>query len=226
MKRKFIIVALVGLGLLAAIPLAWSEAFPSGTWRYKMTVTVGTPDGVKIGSAVREVTYSSGPRILPDVASSTWKVKGEAVVVDLGKEKYLFTLLDTDGSYQIVHDVFPYDPKSGKTYVEYYRGLIGKTKPLMPSQYPRFITFGDIKDPKTVKSIKPDDLSEIGKGVVLRGISLEMTGEPITWGIEKWLTWLPGRKGIKGSLGGSPDKPFEDPTGLYLTGVEFSKGRF
>ena len=65
MKRKFssglvVLLAVVGVGYVAC-----AEMFPSGTWRYKMTVTVETPEGIKTGSAVREVVndtfiYESG----------------------------------------------------------------------------------------------------------------------------------------------------------------------
>src|ERR1700722_17123777 len=64
----------------------------SDSWRYKMTVTVETPEGVKMGSAVREVTRY---RVFNLTTKWTYrfKVRGEAIVIDLGKRGTLFPLL-------------------------------------------------------------------------------------------------------------------------------------
>jgi hypothetical protein len=45
--------------ILAMSVWALNEKPPSGTWRYKMTVEVETPEGIKSGLAVREVTIHS-----------------------------------------------------------------------------------------------------------------------------------------------------------------------
>jgi hypothetical protein len=60
--KKFLVLA----GLLAAIYIAWDTAYPHGTMRYKMTVTVETPEGIKTGFAVREVSMRRYPQILPE----------------------------------------------------------------------------------------------------------------------------------------------------------------
>ena len=80
----------------AVTAIAWNIAYPSATWRYKMTVTVETPEGIKTGSAVREVHVRTEPDILPEAATMHFSVKGEAVVVDLGHGKYLFAVMDAD----------------------------------------------------------------------------------------------------------------------------------
>lgn len=179
----------------------WKYEFPSATWRYKMTVTVETPEGLKTGSAVREVTYKNGPKILPDVAGSNWKVDGEAVVVDLGHGKYLFAMMDVNGSYQIVYDVFPYAAKSVHDHIRYYKSLTGQKKTLEKSQYPTLVTFADIKDPKTVTQVDQNNLSAtLGAGVTLKDITIEMTDETITRDVNDQLPWL---KNIRANLDGS-----------------------
>jgi hypothetical protein len=193
-KSGKISIAVVSLFLLVTFTLGYvscTQMYPSGKWRYKITVNVETPEGLKSGAAVREVTFKSGPKILPDVAGSTSKVTGEAVVIDLGHGKYLFALMDVDGSYQIVHDIFPYEASSPRNYIEYYQSLTGQKKALSPSQYPLLVTFADIKDPKTVKKVSSNDLSKaFGQGIVLKDMTLEMTDENLTFKIEGWLTWL------------------------------------
>lgn len=204
-KSRKISIAVVSLLLLVTVGyVSCTQMYPSGTWRYKITVNVETPEGLKSGSSVREVTFKSGPKILPDVSGSSWKVTGEAVVVDLGKGKYLFALMDVDGSYQIVHDVFPYEASSRHNYIKYYQGLTGQRKALTPSQYPLLVTFANIKDPKTVKKVGSNELSKVlGQGIVLKDITLEMTDESVWHEISKYLPWLDQIESQKVRLNGS-----------------------
>jgi hypothetical protein len=195
---------LVGVALLIALLTGWWKyEFPSGTWRYKMTVTVETPEGLKTGYAVREVFYTDGPKLLPDVAGSQWGVKGEAVVVDMGHGAYLFALVDDDGSAWIRDDIFPDSPRHpDQNVVRHYAKMEGKKTTLDKKLYPRFVTFTDIKDPKSVVAVARDNLAgPFGAGVTLKDITIEMTEEDVTWGIEQYLGWLPTVK--KGSLDGS-----------------------
>ena len=87
------------------------------------------------------------------------------------------------------------------------------------------VTFEDLNDPTSVKSVDPRDLSAtFGEGVGLQTIAYKVTDERITWKVREYLPWLESRKSIRGYLGGSENKLFEDPTGLYLNGIEFSRG--
>jgi hypothetical protein len=70
--------------------------YPTCTFRYKLTAEVMTPEGLRTGSSVIEVSYSSG-HPLPN--PGRWRadfVTGEAVYVDLGGGKNLFVLLGAD----------------------------------------------------------------------------------------------------------------------------------
>jgi hypothetical protein len=53
------LVTMLGRALLLGIAVAEAaEVTPlAGSWRYKMTVEVETPEGLKTGSAVREVFF-------------------------------------------------------------------------------------------------------------------------------------------------------------------------
>ena len=47
--------------MLAALAV-WgylSDVYVSGTWRYKITIEIDTPEGVKSGSVIREVSNSA-----------------------------------------------------------------------------------------------------------------------------------------------------------------------
>ena len=69
--------------------------YPTCTFRYKLTAEVMTPDGLKTGSSVLEVSYHTGPHVLPDPNPRFDTLLGEAVYVDLGQGKNLFVTLDS-----------------------------------------------------------------------------------------------------------------------------------
>ncbi|MGX4768983.1 hypothetical protein ACWAUC_04155 [Bradyrhizobium guangdongense] len=53
------------------------------------------------------------------------------------------------------------------------------------------MTFADINDPKSVIEVDPNNLpATLGQGINWNEITLEMTDELITTGIEKKLPWL------------------------------------
>jgi hypothetical protein len=234
MKKIFIVLGV--LVVLAGMGVAWWKyEFPSGSWRYKITVTVETPEGIKTGSAVREVHVRTEPQIFPEQSPIHHSVKGEAVVVDLGGGEYVFAIMDVDGSYRIVQTAFPYPIENHRKYIRHYESLIGQKKILDRKDYPTFVTFKDTNDPKSVelvyggkfdkatqKFIPVDDFDKIyGRGVRIKEVTIEMTDEPVMWKIEKVLGWLERAKGgyLDGQFsGGGPD------LSNILHGGHFSRG--
>ncbi len=132
------------------------------------------------------------PFILPEARGVRSQARGEAVVVDLGGGHLLFALLDKADS--IAHAAF--DPPR-------YRGDYGSIRTIrqlketegdadVPREaYPMLVTFADIEDPMTVRQVDPDNLADIfGQGVSIKGITVEMTTDAVTTGIERRLSWL------------------------------------
>lgn len=215
-------IKIVGLAILliagTAIAADVTSVYVSGVWRYKMTVEVETPEGLKTGSAVHEVSNSASDLKFMDFpeSSNAPKFKGEAVAIDLGKRGTVFAILPTDPYYMFIHTYW--GNKGGATTVEgihFFNSLkIGDERNLPANDYPWFVMFKDIKEPKTVMLIKGmkfdadkqeyvlvDQFREMyGAGVKIKSIKLEITKEPVTWNIEKQLTWLPAR--YKGTLDG------------------------
>ena len=202
--KKFGIAALV---LIAGF-FIWEFFYPSGSWRYRLSLEVETLEGIVTGSAVREVRAARQPAITPESGSSRIGYVGEAVVVDLGTRGVLFALLNKDASvdygYRIVFHLFPYE-HGGTTElgISYYSHLRAKTEvPL--SKLPTLVRFRDLNDPKTVELVDPADLGKsFGAGVRLKAASIELVdqgyyplnvlgfgGEPVTAGIENKLPWL------------------------------------
>lgn len=206
-----VVALLVGAGAIAAE--MFPNASPVGTWRYKITVNIETPEGIKSGSAIREVRVALQPRILPEIKPTTRDVRGEAVVVDLGKRGILFALIDWN-SYEEVWNAFPFagDPQTLEG-INYYKSLKLGTKAVLTKSKPKLVRFINLADPKTVQEVSYDDLAaSFGEGVNFKEITIEMTDEPVTWEIEKWLPWLGNVKG-KYLHGGSTSR--NAPLGLH-----------
>ena len=194
-----IIIAIVVV-ILAVVGF-WTWRYPSGHWRYRMTVTVETPEGIKTGSAVREVQAYREPEIFPQQPGGHASIRGEAIAVDLGERGILFGLYEQpdnpDYSYQIMLDMFPMpDEKYGGggltvKGINYYSHLQTGKADLPISKLPLLVRFRDIRDPKTVEQVDPRNLTaSFGEGVRLGTVTIEPTDDPVTTGIEKRLPWF------------------------------------
>jgi hypothetical protein len=236
--KKVLIFALVVLVGGAAMAVAMGEVTEHATyrWRYKMTVTLETPEGEKSGSAVREISNSIQPVDLPDVGNPA-KNTGEAVVVDLGQRGVLFALI-SDLSDDEFYAAIPTPGYGGTTpkALEYYSNLGPGVKGELTNKryWPKIVTFTDMNDPKTVRVAyyaRPtgpvltdpleitDNLEQLfGNGVKLKSITIETTDEPKT------------KTGILATLPKFDDEFWEwrkkleysDPR--KISGANFSKG--
>ncbi len=220
-----IVVLILASAAVAAEMAGVGGDLPSATVRYKMTVNVDTPEGVKTGSAVREIRPFQTPSIpdLPGSGGVEVDFKGEAVVVDLGERGKFFAIMSNarsgpDYNYAIFFKSFPLPglPKGAGAQttkgIHYYQTLKSGSKILEPEDYPDMVMFRDINDPKTVEPVwmgelyqqpvgqgsktmfrvRTDDFEKrFGTGVKLKNVTIEITQEAVTKGIEKDLPWLP-----------------------------------
>lgn len=222
-----------------------------GSWRYKTTVTISTPEGDKTGSAVREVTVNSGLHLFPE-GHARVDLKGEAVAVDLGPRGVVFALMKgywLGSDYGKTMPLYAFKQvvggfsDSGTQNIQ--NRLVGAQVVLTDDLYPMFVRFRDPADPKSVENlldykpcpgrisgvpnssvclVKSHFAEAFGEGVELKSVTVERTQEPVTVGsVVKYIPWLPERKNKQGTLGGG-SSIFEDPTNTWLTGAEFSQG--
>lgn len=217
----------LGLGIIALFIFGFTTVGCSGnrtySWRYKMTVVVETPEGIVTGSAVREMGNSLQGSLLSQNGNPA-SVRGEAVVVDLGERGVLFALISSDSDmefYRAFRHVWPHGGATPEA-IKFYSSLPVGTKGVLPPNhwpgYPKLVTFKDINDPKSVTLaqewehirgepmyLKADHMEELfGEGVKLKEITLEITDEPVTWGVvDEFLPWLEGLQKINARLNGS-----------------------
>ena len=79
-----------------------SKRFPN--YRYRLTVEVDTPEGLKRGSSVIEVrTAISGPNKIPSPGMLMSDIRGEAVTINLGKRGLMFALLRSETGLEWAH---------------------------------------------------------------------------------------------------------------------------
>ena len=213
------------------------------SWHYKMTVTVETPEGDISGSAVRVMGNSLNGSLLSqngnpaDVRGEAVVIDlGERGVlfalIDLDSQmEFYATFREPNGNGGATPEA-----------IRYFASLPSGTKAEIGTDiYLRLVTFKDLDDPKSVvlvydrascartTDIEPecgtfnskvgsytivDRFEELfGEGVRLKNITLEITDEPITWGVvDQYLHWI---KAIGGTYlhGGNTSR--NAPYGLH-----------
>lgn len=199
-----------GLAALCFVFAACSLTDHTPTYRYRLTVEVDTPEGLKTGSSVIEVDTGGGRSTMAPAGSVIMhKLRGEAVTVNLGKGQYLFALLrsksEGDWAKQVMFLLTPYVRSSdGKHFEATFRDMLKRTGEIeLPSYFrnrghiknrparPMLVTFGDVNDPTSVEEVDPDDLADtFGDGFSLKRITVQITDDPVTGGLEERLEWL------------------------------------
>ena len=193
----------IGLfAVIIAVIVLWKVNYPSGTWRYKITVEIETPEGIKTGSAIYSLKLWTVPRIFPGDHGFRMKRTEEAVVVDLGKRGILFAQPTQESWQNGIYQAFPISAPSTRKGLEHYRKtLFISKKAEWKTEKPKIVMFTDINDPKSITLVYTDedyaDGTKIyennfekifGKGVKFKGITVEITDEPVTWGVvDKYL---------------------------------------
>lgn len=177
-------------------------------YRYRLKLYVHTPEGPRTGSSVLAVRTSfSRPGSSPAGTMIDLRVTGEAPVVDLGARGVLFALLRQLGNYEwpgmVMYMLVP--PRPREPFIEQFQRMLSlKGEITLPRQwppaghlparsaYPLLVTLGDMMNPKSAAEVDPDDLAAtFGAGVSLNKITVELTEDEITTGIQERLPWLP-----------------------------------
>lgn len=164
-----------------------------------MTVEVETPQGLRTGSSVIEVTKREGPAFPgPEAGRLNTDIRGEAVAVDLPGGQTLFALLGTPDRPQAAADFAPsaFAAKQPDLRQFEWREQIRALKrmkgaaELPPAAYPMLVRFRSISDPRTVEQVNPQGLAAaFGMDMRLRKITVEVTDERITKGIANRFPW-------------------------------------
>jgi hypothetical protein len=219
--------------VLAPVAVLWALGwgyiqinYPTCTFRYKLTAEVMTPAGLKSGSSVVEVSYTTKSAPLSQGGRFD-SVLGGATYVDLGDGKNLFVTLGTLDSTQPVQHW--YSPNGGSPLIEpsEYENMKGALDPIwlpikifrlgrtpgnecemclrvaklygQPEEavplenLPTLVTFSDLHQPATAKTVSPNDLISIFGLAHTLAVKIEVLNAPISDRIEDILPWLPNQ---------------------------------
>jgi len=177
--------------LTLVIALFLAGCTSNETFRYRMTVEVETPEGLRTGSSVREVEIweRMGDSMIGNKVGG--KVRGEAVAVDLPNGQTLYMLLG-DARW-LAHQAIETPPPGPGHHlwgVKRARWMVeNKAKGELPrGRYPMLVASDDPRDPRAFVELDPEDLeATLGQGYSLKRVKIEITDEPLTIGIEKRL---------------------------------------
>jgi hypothetical protein len=156
---------------------------------------VETPEGVKTGSSVIEVQWTTPPKMFGSQASSGYTIRGEAVAVDLPRGQTLFVLLSSPSDVDWIASALDgtgLDLSSGKNDRSAHpvpRALGERANKV--ENYPYFVRFRDLGDSTSVERVDPDDLAEsFGEGTKLKALKVQLTDAAPTNSIRSRLAWL------------------------------------
>lgn len=183
------------------------------TYRFKLTVELNTPGGLKTASGVFEV-YEFQDYGMPGWNTHYGIREGEAIYVETGAKPLI--LIMATGGKELEGDYFPelgqiafsdLDKNDWKTARELSR-MVGAQAivrscfdiPGTPGHryrerrndcYPTFVSIDSVVDPKTIKVFAADEIEEnLGRGVKLARITISIVDEPIHHDIVNRLLWL------------------------------------
>jgi hypothetical protein len=191
------------LALLAALFVGDQIRINRPSHKYRLTVEVETPAGVRSGSGVISVHPDRGYTRQGHTSSN-----GDAVFVDLGDGKNLVALLahidktiDLDGVNFVALRAYK---AAGRSVSFNEMSRMTGVAPVTGALIPVLVTFANLDDPASARSVQPDDLAAaFGQGFRLKLVFTETVpngiwpldfggalGEPVTRGIGQKLKWL------------------------------------
>jgi hypothetical protein len=202
--RKLAIIVAIGVVLYVGIALA----FPNYTHRYRLTVEVDTPEGVRSGSSVIEVTRKDFRWLPIRQGQYEFRVRGEAVFVDLGAGRNVIALMAHGPRAENVDQMTSLAIEAYGHYKWNEEAWAGRVKmqgpvELKPPLIPTLVTFSDLSDPKTARVLRSDNLESVfGPSVRFKRAWIDMTNAPAMTAIKKWLPWwnAPGRPAYQAHL--------------------------
>lgn len=193
------------LGLLAVLVAGDQIRINRPSHKFRLTVEVTTPDGVKAESGILAVVPDRNHN-----RSGRTITRGEAVFVDLGHGENLVALLAHRQEAKLDFDdinyvaLRAYGAARGNRVsfndIQRQTGIV----PVQGDLVPVLVSFADPNDPKTARLVAGDNAEAVlGEGYALRGLTAEVVpngvwpldfggalGEPVTRRIAARLPWL------------------------------------
>jgi len=196
MKRPAYGIALVLLVVIGA--LGFSNIFPTYSYRYRLTVSIGVDGQTHTGSSVIEVAWVGQPEFA--MGRFHPQVRGQAAYIDLGSPRAVVAILtapaqDVRGIIQWpygVNAIFLAAQAFGNasTYEDIPKlvRLRGR-RDLTGENMPALIWLSDIADPKSARRLKTGEITSVLGPSAQITAHVEITSDPIVIDIDRKLPW-------------------------------------
>ncbi|WP_439357271.1 hypothetical protein [Bradyrhizobium sp. DASA03007] len=192
-------------GALIVISLCLAACGRTESYRYKLTLAVNTPEGVKRGSSVVQVTFWD---VSFPAKGTMHRLDGQALYLDLGPGMRPLIALLTSRLHRRYDDEIRWTEEAGpgtvlilQAYGESWSpdfmddvprlARLRGPRQIASKDLPNLVTFADVNKPSSVIEVDRNDLqASLGADVSWNDITIESTDEPITKGIEQKLPWI------------------------------------
>lgn len=178
--------------LLAAFSMSLAgckRESPPRALLYRLTMTVDTPEGQKVGSSVARLWIGFGDGPLGGMGAAIFiNAKGAATVVDLGPRGHLLCLLERDERRRysttqwglmgsLLMRSYPNEMKTPQVIDAIVEARSKVAVPL--KSLPALVHFRDPNNPTTAEWVDPEDLEKtLGPGVSISRVDYEILGKP------------------------------------------------
>jgi hypothetical protein len=179
---------------MLAASLLLASCGAASAYRYELVLEVDTPNGLRTGSGVIEVTVRREPKLLPDMSGQSTRIRGEAVAVDLPGGQTLIATLEGEDNGGYAEEIAARSlAPSSRTDQERMAVLAqGGQEAVVPRRsYPFLVRLRDARDPRTIEGVDPDNLAaSFGPGVRLRRIFIRTTSSEPSFVLQRRYSWL------------------------------------
>lgn len=195
-------------------------ASPTETFRFRLTLLADVNGETVTGSGVfQETIGKTGPT----------QLTGEAVTLDLGQNRVLFLIFPGVSAAQAIANMPLRDfPLREGSPLERARQLL-HDRPHADvdfNQLPVLVHFRDVANPTSIEVVNPANLARtFGNDVTLYKVTIEITDDPVTTGLETRLPWLADLKKSRRALDGSPVGSAKTVTST-LSAISFEREGF
>jgi hypothetical protein len=190
------IIALSIVTLILGVIVWWQVAYPTYSYRYRLTLTIEAEGKIHTGSSVIEVRWVGQPYV-PGVGSYLPFIRGQATFIDLGSRGAVIASLrnqdygrGSDGTWSAIWIAArAFGNEGGDANLRQLTRLAG-LRHLSADNLPQLIWFSNISDPSTAQRIPVADIPKLsGPEARLVDATVEITHDPIVIDIDKKLPW-------------------------------------
>ncbi|MBR1211439.1 hypothetical protein [Bradyrhizobium sp. JYMT SZCCT0180] len=190
----------IAVAVIATVVVLYKLKYPTYSYRYRLTVNLDVDGQLRAGSSVIEAYVRKNPPLLLGNRLA-FSIHANAVLVQIPDNKLVVALLasgplgqDVDFLTRLVPSHFKLELFKDQQLAQL--PMVRGNWDLSPAEFPTMILFEQPRDPRSARHLKAGETIQMsGRLVRIRGVTVEITNDPVTVGIESKLGWWkdPGR---------------------------------